>query len=231
MNEECYKVWAEDETAYGPVDSETLLQWTRDGRVIPETFVQPQSHLCWRRAAEVATLRDEFPAATDGAAPARGDGAVPADALGQFTVFSNLSAEGLAQLAALGKTFEVATDTVIVHTGDPCEAVYFVLSGGLRVRLLVGIADRQDKTLCHLGAGEFFGELGMFLQSKRTADVVAETDSRLFRIDSNAFRLLVKQMPELAAPILFGIGVTMAQRIAEDNHRFYREVTSQFLWA
>jgi hypothetical protein len=231
MNEDNYKVWAEDETAYGPVEAATLRQWIRDGRVIPETFVQPQSHLCWRRAAEVEALRDQFPDVPDGAAPAGGEGSVPADALGQFSVFANLSAEELAQLAALGKTFDVATDTLIVRTGDPCDAVYFVLAGGLRVRLLVGVVDQQDKTLCQLGTGEFFGELGMFLQSKRTADVVAQTDSRLFRIDTNAFRLLVKQIPALAAPILYGVGVTMAQRIAEDNQRFYREVTSQFLWA
>jgi hypothetical protein len=42
--------------------------------------------------------------------------------------------------------------------------------------------------------------------------------------------LLVRQLPELAAPILFNISVAMAQRIAKDNERFYREVTSQFLW-
>jgi hypothetical protein len=71
----------------------------------------------------------------------------------------------------------------------------------------------------------------MFLQSKRTADVLAETQSRLFRMSTNAFQLIVKQIPELASPILFNIGTTMAHRIAEDNQRFYREVTSQFLWA
>jgi len=231
MSEDHYKVWAEDENTYGPVDSETLLQWIKDGRVVPGTFVQPQSLGCWRRAGDVEALGDQFPAAADGAIPAGDAGTAPAEALGQFTVFSTLSAEGLAQLAALGKTYDVPANTLIVHTGDPCDAVYFVLSGGLRVRLLVGIADQQDKTLCKLGTGEFFGELGMFLQSKRTADVLAETESRLFRIDTNAFRLLVKQIPELAAPILFDLGVAMAQRIAEDNQRFYREVTSQFLWA
>ena len=52
-----------------------------------------------------------------------------------------------------------------------------VLDGELRVRMLVGVVDRVDKTLCKLGRGEFFGELGMFLRSKRTADVIAETQS------------------------------------------------------
>lgn len=228
MSEDYYNVWAEDESVYGPVPTATLQEWIRDGRVISETFVQPQSHLGWRRAGEVDALQAEFPAAPEGAVAAV---AGSADSLGQFSIFSELPAEGLAQVAALGKIFDVPINSLIVRTGDPCDAVYFVLAGELRVRLLVGVVDQQDKTLCQIGAGEFFGELGMFLQSKRTADVVAQADSRLFRMDTNGFRLLVKQLPALAAPILFGLGVTMAKRIAEDNQRFYREVTSQYLWA
>ena len=226
-----FKVWAEDDTAYGPVDAATLIQWIQDERVLPDTFVQSQSDFCWRRAADVETLRENFPAADGGGVPTSGDDPLPARALGEFAVFSGLSDAGLAQLAALGEFYEAAPDTLIVRTGDPCDAVYFILSGSLRVRLLIGVADQQDNTLCKLGSGELFGELGMFLQSKRTADVIAETESRLFRMTTNAFRLLVKQIPELAAPVLFNIGATMARRVAEDNQRFYREVTSQFLWA
>ena len=227
-----FKVWAEDDTAYGPVDAATLIRWIQDERVLPETFVQSQSDLFWRQAGDVEALRDKFPAAADGGGvPAGGNDPQPAAALGEFAVFSGLSDAHLAQLAALGKFYEAAPDTLIVRTGDPSDAVYFVLSGSLRVRLLIGIADKQDETLCKIGSGEFFGELGMFLQSKRTADVIAETESRLFRISTNAFRLLVNQIPELAAPVLFNIGATMARRVAEDNKRFYREVTSQFVWA
>ena len=227
-----FKVWDEDDTAYGPVDAATLIQWIQDDRVLPETYVQSQSDLCWRRAVDVETLREKFPEAADGGGvPASGDDPLPARALGEFAVFSGLSDAGLAQLAALGNFYEAAPDTLIVRTGDPCDAIYFVLSGSLRVRLLIGVTEKQDNTLCKLGSGELFGELGMFLQSKRTADVIAETESRLFRMTTNAFRLLVKQIPELAAPVLFNIGATMARRVAEDNQRFYREVTSQFLWA
>jgi hypothetical protein len=231
-NDDSFKVWADDDSAYGPVDAATLIQWIQDERVLPETFVQSQSDLCWRQAEDVEALRDKFPAAVDaGGIPAGGDDPERAAALGEFDIFSGLSQAHLAQLAALGKFYEAAPDTLIVRTGDPCDAVYFVLSGGLRVRLLIGLADKQDETLCKIGRGEFFGELGMFLQSKRTADVIAETESHLFRISTNAFRLLVNQIPELAAPVLFNIGATMARRVAEDNQRFYREVTSQFLWA
>ena len=228
---ESYRMWAEDEQVYGPVDTATLLQWIQDNRVFPETFVQPQSDRRWRPATDVEVLRAKFPAAANGATAPISEGRSPsADTLREFPVFAGLSNEGLEQIAALGKAYEVAPGDLVVRQGDPGDAIYFLLAGDLRVRLIIGEVDRMDKTLCKLARGEFFGEMGMFLQSKRTTDVIAETQSRVFRINTNAFQLLVQQIPELASPVLFNLGATMARRIAEDNQRFTREVTSQFVW-
>jgi hypothetical protein len=226
-----FKMWAADDSAYGPVDVATLTDWIEDGRVVPDTFLQAQTDFRWRRAADVEALREKFPSAPGDGVLTRGEELLRAAALGDFALFAGVSDVGLAQLSALGKFYEAPAGTLIVRTGEPSDAVYFVLSGGLRVRLIIGIVDRQDRTLCKLASGEIFGELGMFLQTKRTADVIAETESRLFRMTTNAFRLLVHQIPEFAAPILFNCGRAMAKRIAEDNQRLYHEVTSQFNWA
>jgi signal-transduction protein with cAMP-binding, CBS, and nucleotidyltransferase domain len=224
-------LWAEDEKVYGPVDVDTLHQWIQDERLFPQTFVQSQSDSCWRRAEDVEILREKFTATPLAAAAARNGISSTASALREFPFFAGLANEGLEQVAALGKTYDVEAGQLVVRQGDPCDSVYFVLDGELRVRILVGVVDRVDKTLCKLGRGEFFGELGMFLRSKRTADVIAESQTRLFCIYTNAFQLLIKQIPELASPILFSIGTTMAQRVADDNQRLYHEMTSQFVWA
>jgi hypothetical protein len=228
-----FKLWAEDEKVYGPVDVDTLHQWIQDARLFPETFVQCQSDSCWRRAEDVEVLREKFTATPMSAAGGQNGNGISstAAALREFPFFASLTSEGLEQVAALGKTYKVEAGQLIVRQGDPCDSVYFVFEGELRVRLLVGVVDRVDKTLCKLGRGEFFGELGMFLRSKRTADVIAEAQSRIFCISTNAFQLLIKQIPELASPILFSIGTTMAQRVADDNQRLYKEMTSQFVWA
>lgn len=232
LNGRSYKVWAEDAAAYGPVDVATLAQWIQEDRVFPETFVQPQSDLRWRPAAKVDSLQEIFTTAVQaGMEEATGGTSAVVAALREFPLFSVLTTEGLEQIAALGKCHDFEKGEVIVRQGDPGDAVYFVLSGELRVRLLVGVVDRIDKTLCKLGPGELFGELGLLLQSKRTADVIAEQPSRVFCMTTNAFQLLVKQVPEVASPLLFNLSVTMARRIAADNQRFYREVTSQFVWS
>jgi putative ABC transport system ATP-binding protein len=88
----------------------------------------------------------------------------------------------------------------------------------------------EEKTLALVSAGEFFGDMAMFTQSPRSADVVAEGDTRLLRFGAEAFRTLIGQNPAAAAPMLFGIAGTMAHRIMEDNQRFQREVAAEFVW-
>ena len=226
---ESFKIWTADEQVSAPMDTAALIQWIQDGRVLPETFVQPQSDRRWRPAADVDSLRANF-SARNGSAPPTMSGPSLVATLREFPLFAGLTNEGLEQIAALGNAYEVAPGDLVMRQGDPGDAVYFLLAGELRVRLVIGDVDRMEKTLCKLGRGEFFGELGLFLQSKRTTDVVADVQSRVFRITANAFQLLVKQLPELAAPILFNLGTTMARRIAEDNERFRREIVSQFVW-
>jgi CRP-like cAMP-binding protein len=94
--------------------------------------------------------------------------------------------------------------------------------------LLVGV--KNETTLRRISGGEFFGEVGMFLQSTRMADVVADTRARLLRISSNAFQLLIKETPELAGPLLFSLAATMAKHMADDHQRSSRGATAEFLW-
>jgi CRP-like cAMP-binding protein len=94
--------------------------------------------------------------------------------------------------------------------------------------LLVGV--KNETTLRRISGGEFFGEVGMFLQSTRMADVVADTRARLLRISSNAFQKLIKETPELSAPLLFSLAATMAKHMADDHQRSSRGATAEFLW-
>jgi CRP-like cAMP-binding protein len=142
--------------------------------------------------------------------------------LRQFTCFSDLADEELEQFAALGDCFEVAPGKMIVKEGDVGDAIYFVLSGTLRVRLLIGI-EKYEEILCKVSVGEFFGEVGLILQNAQPADVVAETEARLLRMSSNAFQLMIKQTPEVAAPVLFALAVTMAGRMTAGNQQFVWE--------
>ena len=229
--QELFRVRDSDNMVYGPVDLSALIQWVQEKRVLPETLIHVESESGWYQAQDYAPLQKHLsyqPKPAPGAVHLDQTVDISPEELRQFPIFSNLSYKQLQQLAALGYSFEVAPGRLVVKQGEPCDAIYFVLSGALRVRLLVGVKD--ETTLRRISGGEFFGEVGMFLQSTRMADVVADTRARLLRISSNAFQKLIKETPELSAPLLFSLAATMAQHMTEDHQRSSWGATSEFRW-
>src|SRR5207245_128434 len=119
-----------------------------DQRVFASTFVQLQSDRRWRQARDVESFREHFGSAhASDAEQIKADTSAVAGDLRELAVFSGISNAGLEQIAALGEFYHAAPGATVVRTGDPCDAVYFILSGQLRVRLLVGVVDKADKTL------------------------------------------------------------------------------------
>jgi NTE family protein len=147
--------------------------------------------------------------------------------LRQFSAFAGLSNEQLEQFVRFGELVEAPPGQVILRNQDPSDSLFFLLSGELRVRLVVG---REDKTLGRVVAGECFGEIAMFMRAARTADVIVESDARMLRVTSEAFLLLINQLPHIAAPILFGMARVMASRVSERNQQYQRDAASEFLW-
>jgi hypothetical protein len=223
---ESYKVWAVDNMVYGPIELQTLVEWVQEGRVTPQTWVHTASRNCWVRAKDFPSLREHFPDAADTAYIPR-YGAVTAEELRKFPVFARLSLHDLQQFLRFGKLQEFAPGDYVLEKGAPCDAAYFVVSGEVRARLIVG---HDEVPLSRITEGEFFGEIGMFIQSTRTADVVAESETRLLRLTAQAFQLMISEIPQLAAPLLYAMAQSMAHRIADDNQKLKRELTSGFLW-
>lgn len=236
LEQDVFKIWAVDNMVYGPVDPSTLIQWAEESRVQADTWVHTQSKNSWLRAGDLAWLTKYFPTGAGAevgigsrgrSASGSGSEVVSQDELRQFALFSGLSNNDLCQFARFAELVEVPAGELILRKGAPCDAVYFVLSGQVRARLVIQL---QETTLGQIPAGQFFGEVGMFIQATRTADVVADTSSRLLRLSSEAFQLLIEQVPALAAPLLFSIAKTMASRISDDNQRLQKEITSGFSW-
>ena len=223
---ESYKVWAVDNMVYGPIELQTLVEWVQEGRVTQQTWVHTASRNCWVRAKDFPSLREHFPDATDTVYIPR-YGAVTAEELRKFPVFARLSLADLQQFLRFSKLQEFAPKDYVLEKGAPCDAAYFVVSGEVRARLIVG---HDEVALGRIAEGEFFGEMGMFIQSTRTADVVAESETRLLKLTAQAFQLMISEIPQLAASLLYAMAQSMAHRIADDNDKLKREVTSGFLW-
>lgn len=205
---------------YGPVELPTLIAWVKDERVLADTWIYDGGNDRWRKASHLSELQLFFrkkSAAPTGEAELVFDGAgITPGMLRRVKALAELSDDQLNRFACFMEPRSVRQWAQIVKQGDPDDGMYLVLDGELRVRLMI---NGKETILATLGPGECFGEIALFDQGPRSADVVANKESVLLKVSSEAFDKLRRDAPELSAPILFSISKTLAARIRADNKR------------
>jgi CRP/FNR family transcriptional regulator, cyclic AMP receptor protein len=213
-----YSIWAADNAVYGPVELPTLISWVKDERVVAETWIFDSQNDRWRKAANLPELQLFFRkkgGATSTTLPVEAMTISPG-MLRRVKALADLSDEQLERFVHFMEPQTVRQWAQIVKQGEMDDGMYLVLEGELRVRLMIG---GKETILATLAAGECFGEIALFDQGPRSADVVANKDSVLLKISAEAFDKLRREAPELSAPILFSISKTLAARIRADNKR------------
>ena len=210
-------VWGFDQTPYGPVELPTLVSWIKDERVTADTWLFVGKDNAWQKAVDVTELQMFFRGkgrASPASPPVKG---VDPRSLRRVKILAGLTEEQLERFAQFMEVEKAPQWTQIVKQGDVGDSMYLILEGELRVRLEVA---GRETILATLGPGEFFGDISLFDQGPRSADVVANVDSLLLKISAKSFSGLAKQAPEIATPFLLAIGKTLTARIRADNKRY-----------
>jgi hypothetical protein len=228
--ERLFRVWACDNQVYGPIPISILKEWVQDARVLRDSWVYIEDKLEWRQAGRVEELRYSFPEGEETmflhreAVTAKG---IDVNELRLFPIFSGLSNHELAHFIRFAELIEVPQGEIVMRRREPGDAIFFVLTGSMRARIHVG---GEEKVLAKIGPGEFFGEMAMLTQTARSADVLADEPCRCLRFTAEAFRSLIEQKPDAAAPMLYSLSTLMAHRVLQLNQRFQVEVASGFVW-
>jgi hypothetical protein len=214
-----FHVWGVDQNAYGPVELPVLVSWVKDERVTAETWVFASQSGAWHRAAELPELQMFFRTKArepGGTGAGGGPDRLEPRFLRRVKVLGTLADEQLERLAGFLEVRKVPQWSVVVNQGEAGDALFLILEGELRVRINV---TGRETILATLGVGEFFGDISIFDQGPRSADVVANRDSLLAKLSARAVERLIKEAPETAAPFIFAVGKTLAARIRADNKR------------
>ena len=94
---------------------------------------------------------------------------------------------------------DVTSGDVLIHQGDDCNAVYFLLSGHLRA--IVKAPDGSSVAVGEIGRGETVGELALFTGKTRGASVTATRDSIVAKISSEIVQQAIGMKPQVALKI------------------------------
>lgn len=126
-------------------------------------------------------------------------------------LFRKLSREGIDFLSARGKLEFVGAGETIFQQGDPGDYFYMVIRGSVRGRI-------NEANVKSIQQGGFFGEISLIANIPRTATIVAEEPSVLFKISIDAFWEVLVQHIEMAL-FIESIG---EQRLIEDMQLMVR---------
>jgi len=226
-----FKVLSSDNLIYGPIDLATLVQWVRERRVQRESWVHWETANDWIAAGEIDALQPEFDAlaAVPEATPSAEENLpkITVEELRGFDRFDPYSKEELALLLTFCELVTAAKGDLIIKKGDLSDSMFLVVSGQVRARLLVG---KNDTSLGTMEPGEVFGEVAMLSQTARSADVVAETPTRLLRLTSGRFQELMSDHSQLAARLLYNISRLLATRISQRNQELHKDLASPYVW-
>jgi cAMP-binding proteins - catabolite gene activator and regulatory subunit of cAMP-dependent protein kinases len=105
--------------------------------------------------------------------------------LSAIPLFAGASGSAIAALQDQAVSREFKAGHTVLMEDAWGNAVYFVLSGWLKVRSL--LANQESTTLAILGKGDVFGEMAVLDESPRSTDVVAYSEMKVISIPATAF--------------------------------------------
>jgi len=103
----------------------------------------------------------------------------------------------------------------LMHQGEASTEMYFVEEGMVTAQLQA--EDGQLVRLRSMRGGTTVGEMGLYMGTPRTADVIASRSSIVYRLSAEALERMRNDEPHLAALLHEWIARLLAERLAANN--------------
>ncbi len=141
-------------------------------------------------------------------------GAEAADAR-QLLLRGGMSESDSERLLAYLEPIEIEAGDALIRRGEPATDVYFLLEG--RVSVWLDERDRQPVRLRTLGPGTTVGEIGLYLDAARSADVLADEPTRAVQLSGEALTTMREQDPVLLAAVHQMIARQLAEWVVQGD--------------
>jgi CRP-like cAMP-binding protein len=136
-----------------------------------------------------------------------------------ITLFKSLSKKDLENLMGIIHKRNYLAGEYIFYQGDPGIGLYIIREGEV---LITRESDNGEKiTLAVFQNGDFFGELALVDNDKRSASAIAKSDTKLsviFKPDLDEF---IEKYPKKGIKILRGIAEITAVRLRTLNEDYF----------
>lgn len=106
----------------------------------------------------------------------------------------------------------------VFHPGDPAGTLYYIISGS--VSITTREDDDRELVLGYVGAGEFVGEMGLFVETRqRGVALRTRTPCELAEISYERLQALLAAQANDATRLLYSIGAQISQRLLDTSRK------------
>lgn len=123
-----------------------------------------------------------------------------------------MSGEDAASRELVSYQRRLAPGEIIFDEGDPGDRLYVIQSGEVE---LSRRSPQQQRVVARLGAGDFFGELGVVSGGQRTTRAVAVSTTRVIALDRATLEAMCLDQPAIAIRLIR----VLASRLVEAERR------------
>lgn len=136
----------------------------------------------------------------------------PLAVLNSVPLFADLSEDEMRALARRTVTRQVNSGETLFSEGDPCEGLYVIETGQVKVFKMAPSGREQVLTVD--GPGSSVAEVPVFDGGPYPASATALTDARLLFVSKREFRGLMLEHPEVALKVIRAIGARLRRLVA-----------------
>ncbi len=137
--------------------------------------------------------------------------------LSKFELFSKLSSNEIHHLTRYIHKREFSPGEIIFKKDYPNIVFYIVKKG--EIKIYIDKEDGEEIELSRISENGFLGEIGLFLETCRTASCRAEKETIMYAISKTEFRNFINKFPRGGSKILFRLGEILCQHIIKLNEK------------
>jgi CRP/FNR family cyclic AMP-dependent transcriptional regulator len=123
--------------------------------------------------------------------------------LNGIELFESLDEEDLRAVSRHLVRRRYPRNSIIINEGDTTNSLYIILSG--RVKAFLNDESGKEVILNVVNAGDYFGEVSLFDDGRRSASIMTLVDSEFAVLEKSAFLQCMSTQPELALTIIRGL--------------------------
>ena len=129
-------------------------------------------------------------------------------------LLANLSfTEAKQVLNHVGTVLRCKKDDHVVRAGDVGHEMFVLLAGSVEVR------GPGDQVLASMARGDLFGEIALFSESRRTADVIAAEDSEVLVLTQEFLQRAMTSIPDIVVKVLFNLTKILCDRLGASTRQ------------